>query len=407
MQALHVRLDGDSVYADSGSESESFSTQAPSEIKIRRKRPDRTTGIDTPTILDAICILHIGLQLLRLPVSTKTIYTWISKGSIPYQRSSNALGNDMRQYVAAHYLQVLNPHSELTIEELYQATLQVCAMYRKVFGLQIPTMNVGPRLLGMLNELSLPLECYAATLMTARLLDMQFTYDTQVTPRSQLDILRLPEGQLISLLLVVTRLLFPFNDEPWVASNASELAAAGVDWNAWAAARARMGEEKESIGLSHIEALRLTENDVPDMSEKTMDEYLDWYASMYTRGPTKNARTRRQTNFREVLSGMFPESRGATGVDQDATRSQETGRKAILKDANEAVQKTLAPREIMAVAPNGALRPGARYMAYNKVSDLSGHARLLYDEAADMTGLPVKMLFRGTKEIERRLATLV
>ena len=90
--------------------------------------------------------------------------------------------------------------------------------------------------------------------------------------------IHLPEVQLVSLLVVVTKLFYPFDDIKRYPASLKEPSTHLVRWNEWAVSQ-RMFEEREKDGgkLGRGNEIKVKENDVFQMTPQQLDEYMDWY----------------------------------------------------------------------------------------------------------------------------------
>ncbi|KAF2456106.1 hypothetical protein BDY21DRAFT_364845 [Lineolata rhizophorae] len=106
-------------------------------------------------------------------------------------------------------------------------------------------------------------------------------------------LLSLPEPRLAALLVVATKLLFPFDAPrtPRHPHTAAEPAAAILDWDAWAsaAAAARRDEEARLRGkpegrLGFRECVDAAEEDVLGWDQAQTADYLEWFEHVFCRG---------------------------------------------------------------------------------------------------------------------------
>jgi len=82
-----------------------------------------------------------------------------------------------------------------------------------------------------------------------------------------------PEIQLISLIVIATKLSQPFDEIPALPTSESDPTTMKIDWEKWAQIMA----EKDREGIKHGREIYTTEEDVCDMNDKNMDAYLDWF----------------------------------------------------------------------------------------------------------------------------------
>jgi RNA polymerase I-specific transcription initiation factor RRN7 len=108
-----------------------------------------------------------------------------------------------------------------------------------------------------------------------------FTYHFSLSPRN-LRRLVLPEAQILSLIVVATKLIFPFDDQKRYPTSAAEPAAQALDWSLWARAQKDYEEIFSSDGrLGKGKPILVSESDVFSMTDQQVDDYLDWYESSW------------------------------------------------------------------------------------------------------------------------------
>ncbi len=82
-----------------------------------------------------------------------------------------------------------------------------------------------------------------------------------------------PEIQLVSLIVIATKLSHPFDEIPALSTSESDPTVMKIDWEKWAQIMA----QKDPEGIKRGREIYVTEEDVCDMNEKNMDAYLDWF----------------------------------------------------------------------------------------------------------------------------------
>ncbi len=103
-----------------------------------------------------------------------------------------------------------------------------------------------------------------------KLLDLNFSYP-DIIGRHLLA--SYPEVQIISLIVIATKLSNPFDDIVRVPEYVTDHAVLTVDWGFW---RDTMVDEAPK-GLKKGDEINVAEADVFKMSPAEMDKYLDWY----------------------------------------------------------------------------------------------------------------------------------
>jgi RNA polymerase I-specific transcription initiation factor RRN7 len=105
----------------------------------------------------------------------------------------------------------------------------------------------------------------------AALLEIDFTYP--LTYKRTFGLIAYPEIQLISLIVVATKLGHPFDDIARYPESDSDPTTVKIDWRNWR----QIMEKKPVDGLKRGEEIKVTDAAVLTMSGKEMDDYLDWY----------------------------------------------------------------------------------------------------------------------------------
>lgn len=108
------------------------------------------------------------------------------------------------------------------------------------------------------------------------MLDVDFTYP--ILHKKNYGSLAYPEIQLMCLIVIATKLSQPFDDIVRVPVSESDPATVKIDWTKWREIMA----EKESPGLKRGEEMKIKDADIIGMSDKKMDDYLDWYQRTWT-----------------------------------------------------------------------------------------------------------------------------
>jgi RNA polymerase I-specific transcription initiation factor RRN7 len=114
-------------------------------------------------------------------------------------------------------------------------------------------------------------EIYPAVRRLATMLEIDFSYPR--LDEKQYGIMACPEIQLMSLIVICTKLSQPFDNIPRYPDNDSDPTIARIDWSRWSTTMT----EKLHRDLKRGEEIKVKDFDVWDMNAKKMDDYLDWY----------------------------------------------------------------------------------------------------------------------------------
>jgi len=222
--------------------------------------------------------------------------------------------------------------------------------------------------------------------------------------------LRPPENRLLVLLVIATKLLFPSDSQDRTPRRPIELAVLGFDWAAWNEARRNMVSTRtNTTDMSYNQALRTTDIDVVSMSEDKLDQYMDWYEKVYVEEQPKDTlKQRREAGFRSAMYRMFPVSNPANAGDATTATIKEHTGSTDQDNAIKSSQARLRPLRVMSDqavedAYATVVRPGDHYERYRETEELTGTAKVLYEEAASVVGMSVEALVQGVFAYEKRL----
>lgn len=124
------------------------------------------------------------------------------------------------------------------------------------------------------------MEIYVAVNRLQRLVG--FTYSFPLSDRRSLRYLALPEAQLVALIVVATKLLFPFDELKRYPTSALEPAAQVLDWKLWAHTQKQFDNKEFAVGrLPRGKEILVNEKDVFKMTTQQLDDYLDWYENSW------------------------------------------------------------------------------------------------------------------------------
>lgn len=105
-----------------------------------------------------------------------------------------------------------------------------------------------------------------------------FTFQYPAIVKDKATHLLMPEVQLMSLVVVATKLLFPFDDVDRYPESAKEPTAQRVDWKVWTEAQKQFEARATEGGrIGKGNEILVNEKDVFNMTASQLDEYMDWY----------------------------------------------------------------------------------------------------------------------------------
>jgi RNA polymerase I-specific transcription initiation factor RRN7 len=215
----------------------------------------------------------------------------------------------------------------------------------------------------------------------------------------------LPDVQLVVLITIATKLIFPFDDLKRYPTNNKEPAAQIMDWSQWAHAQKGFSADShfaENIGKGT--AIHVTDQDVLNMTPEQMDNYMDWYASDWLDTSRTPGR----------IAEMFPINRvGATQptatTAPEPSSTQDAAHDTIQEKLDMLLHKViqdLRPRRVIPEEDHEPKRPGDMYSRYRWESQLSGAARTFYEIAAKLAAVPLKTFVRAVTLTEIHIAQI-
>lgn len=86
----------------------------------------------------------------------------------------------------------------------------------------------------------------------------------------------------MSLVVVATKLLFPFDNVKRYPRTLNDPSVQVIDWEKWAEAQSTFDRRGISQGLlTNGAAMQATEMDAMEMTQQQLDEYMDWYDRLW------------------------------------------------------------------------------------------------------------------------------
>ncbi|KAI9732843.1 MAG: Pol I core factor CF [Cirrosporium novae-zelandiae] len=346
---------------------------------------------ETPGLLQTLGLCYLGLLLLRLPISIGDIHKWAIEEEIPYIRAIRFISTEAKGMLPIRFLHALKTADHLGIGRLHHEIRDLIFFYSSKFKMSFPVINSTLISFKYTKELALPITVFAMIPRLASLLNYQFEYPPfkPNTPISSL-----PEPRLISLLIVVVKLIFPFDDIPRTPYSFEEPGALKLDWGVWREA------QKETEGNNKWK--RMNEDDVFKMSGEDMDAYLDWSEKRdIKRGTDKNE----DQNIPQEILDMFPTTRAPNQTRTKIQPSPPIASSSPLDSLTKVLDSlTLNSPHARSSCSRHINRPGSGYQLYRSKSDLpNSAAEAFYNKAAEVSGLKVEKLMVAVLQIERKL----
>lgn len=114
------------------------------------------------------------------------------------------------------------------------------------------------------------MDIYAAARKLGRILEMDFSFPSTFQRHM---VTANPEIQIISLIIIATKLCQPFDDIIRVPESVTDPSGLRLDWEIWS----EIMTERLPQGLKRGQEINVTDSDVFRMKGTELDDYLDWY----------------------------------------------------------------------------------------------------------------------------------
>jgi RNA polymerase I-specific transcription initiation factor RRN7 len=260
------------------------------------------------------------------------------------------------------------------------------------------------------------------------LLGITFQYPTTTSFDGRKTAQLLPDLQLMVLIIISTKLLFPFDGLKRYPTTVKEPAAQVMDWALWELAQKDFDHDQPFGGsIGKKTAIQITDQDVLNMTSAQLDAYMDWYESSWLDTSKEPSR----------LAEMFPISRAEQDIPSTSVTAPESSSTSatvptpapaapvtipVTPDAPatpappdttqqkldillQTVMQALKTRRVIPEdEEDDHRRPGEWYHRYRWESHLSGPARTFYELAAQLAAVPLKTLVRAVTFVEFKIA---
>ncbi len=331
----------------------------------------------------------------------------------------------MKDRLPSEYHLSLDTIRILEQDDLQIAIYRLAQMYNATYGMIMPPLNHNLLLLHYVRSLALPIEVYSMARRLNLITKYNFCYaDGTSTETTRRQATTFPEAQLISLVVVTTKLLFPFDSDTVkrYPKEANESTTLRMKWPTWLAAKEKFdkpfpNDTTDPDALQPGAEIHVTDSDIFRMSDKQLDQYMDWYQRTWIKtsdsdSQTQHSQQQESALDREILD-MFPlhdvqEPVKTREHDQQARLDEQSRLDTRIRE----VQASLLPRRAISSeeeAERGLelLRPGAMYPRYRHVEDLDKAAdsvvRIFHEEAAQTACLSLKALVKAVNKSEQRI----
>lgn len=419
--------EGQSQVFSSQSEGESAGSQT-TRGSSRRKQQAKTDG--AISISETLVICYIGTLLLRVPFTVVDLISRVDSGDMIYYQAGKEVPANLKERLPGQFQTLLEPQAVLQASSLQHRILDLGTLLSTEFGMVLPAINHPLLLYRWMQELALPIEVYAATQRLSRLLGIDFTLKLG---RKTSAVLRHPEVHLMALLIVSTRLFFPFDDIDRHPTSANDLSALQMDWHEWVATHNSAQHDQSGGGdsdnnniktntmsrMTFPEASKISEPDCLAMGDEELDRYLDWYQeNLASESVREHGRAGRDADFRRTLMRMFPTQSSRPTVSATEVQGEGEGEGENTGLADKAtdttqrlrqVQQALRPKKIVVSAGDGehggddVARVGSFYRRHREAKDLDGPVRVFYTKAAELAGVSLESMTKAAFLTESKL----
>jgi RNA polymerase I-specific transcription initiation factor RRN7 len=413
LQKLHNKVSYDADTDTEARSSQKFSSQSEGEsgtdMRSRASRSTSRKSASGPGMTDLLCINYIAMLLLRIPVTVVDFHRWTNSGQLLFYQASKEIPLAMRDRLPGTYQANLEPQELLEPQALHRRIFATIHDLHEQFGIELPPINHRLILHRWMLELALPIEVYAATQRLGRLLEVNYNYLSDAGRRAQS--MRYPELRLITLLVTVTKLLFPVDQIERCSDSGSDLDAMRMNWQRWAETHSDNGQG-DGLGskTSFEDAFKMTEADSLNLADKELDDYLDWCESnLASNDVRERGHAAATATFRRALFDMFPIQSSKDELAQHSSANATTTEEDTTAEISRQVQSTLQPRQI-ASGEGRDTSLQRLYRQYKTADEVEGPLRIFYERAAATVGYPLahftKAVFQMEKIIEKENAKL-
>lgn len=280
-------------------------------------------------------------------------------------------------------------------------------LYKHSFGLNLPPINHDLILYSFISQLALPLDIYPAVQNLAEAAHLDFHYPTSKSPKRRQA--SFPELQLMALITIAVKLLYPLDSHSLTPDTQSEPTALKIDWSAWAKLHPpHSTPSTDKAPLPRGSEIDLRDTDVFDLSAEKVDAYMDWYQRTWVRPPALGDES---LVAKEILN-LFPLLDLADQT-KPSTQPNTTHDQAREKEISEKIKSATAGLQYhppTTNAPHSQARPprkpGQGYTIYPDEESLLSHspaATTFHRVAAEVAATTVANLILAVRHVEAQI----
>ncbi|KAI9736039.1 MAG: Pol I core factor CF [Claussenomyces sp. TS43310] len=354
------------------------------------KRRIKTSGL--PRLVDTLGLCYLGILLLRLPVSLGDLHRWARREEIVYLRVVREIPKEMRRRLPGYYLAALESRAPLRKDDLHKAVRELVISYKQRFDLVFPPLNAPLILFQHVRHLCLPLEIYAGAQRLGRMLGLSFSFPDHLARHR---VTAYPEVQLMALIIIATKLAYPFDDIPRTPSGVGDPSTLSVDWKVWQ----QLFTDLPDKGCKRGGMIHVRQEDVFKMNGKSLDEYLDWYHKIWI--DDRDPKIPQQILDLAPLDELPP---------PEASRSLQPDVDPTLDRLRKIQSNLIWHQPIPLEAGEGGpiiQRPGSHYKHYRTVQELPRLAKSFYEQAGENAGISLQTTVKAVFQMETQLRACI
>ena len=427
---LEYRLDDHG--RSSGAEMDRVTEDLASDSEVDDASTSNRTTYLQPKLWDTIALVYLGSLLLRHPICLSKLYRLIRNEKLPFIRAIRHVPTEISSKLPSEYQLALDTTTIPTQQDLHNAVYKQFQDYTQNFSMILPALSWKIILFEWIQELGLPIEIYGMVKKLAELVSYEFTYELTLHEKShegqprrkRRSPVAMPETQLISLIVVATKLLYPFKISTTLTTQ-EKASPSGlrIDWESWSAIHKSHLRHETSV-MQPSQAIETASNDIHKLGPEALDQYMDWYEATFTTPePVLKAK---KTNLENSILDMFPLSLSdpiprPSLEFEDAPPDERVRTMSLVSQLqHEAIFPAPAPSQPdhPDIAPEDAHPPSpprARYQIFPNIDTLQAtniffdndvsknYIVYFHEQAAELACLDLKKLLRATRYTEKRL----
>ncbi|CCU76953.1 RNA polymerase I specific transcription initiation factor Rrn7 [Blumeria hordei DH14] len=346
-----------------------------------KKRGTVSDSHSHPQLIETLSLCYLAALLLRLPISLSEVLGWASRGEI-LMKKVRIIPIEMRTKLPAYFYSALEMKAPLNGNHLQRKIMDLTDLYYFHFKMIFPPLNTPLLSYKHIQDLGLPVEIYPAVKRLASILDVNFSFDVLST--SIRGPLSFPEIRIICLIIIATKLSQPFDSLERIPENSSDPTILKIDWKAWF----KIMHENQEKGFKKGEELNVRDTDVWNMDDKKIDQYLDWFQKSWL--------DERKPKISELILDHFP-------LQSVGSYEEEIGEIEPRFDKLIRIQEASTLQTSSSSIDHDktkSFRPGAMYVRYRAIGDLTEEANNFYEHAASKVGVSTSFLVRAVFQME-------